>query len=61
MLFIIRDAEDHIAWLLEHGWHEKALAAVEAGKGHSELLDEVFFSSLNIFIVVVGVYMERRD
>ena len=37
-----RDAEDHIAWLLQHGWHEKALAAVEAGQGRSELLDEVF-------------------
>lgn len=38
-----RDAEDHISWLLQHGWHEKALAAVEAGQGRSELLDEVFF------------------
>ncbi|XP_028075508.1 vacuolar protein sorting-associated protein 41 homolog isoform X1 [Camellia sinensis] len=28
-----RDAEDHISWLLQHGWHEKALAAVEAGQG----------------------------
>ncbi|KAK7814504.1 vacuolar protein sorting-associated protein 41 like protein, partial [Quercus suber] len=36
-----RDAEDHIAWLLQHGWHEKALAAVEAGQGRSELLDEL--------------------
>ncbi|CAL5438427.1 unnamed protein product [Camellia sinensis] len=35
-----RDAEDHISWLLQHGWHEKALAAVEAGQGRSELLDE---------------------
>lgn len=39
----IRDTEDHIAWLLEHGHHEKALAAVEAGQGRSELLDEVLF------------------
>lgn len=38
---VVRDAEDHIAWLLEHGRHEKALAAVEAGQGRSELLDEV--------------------
>lgn len=38
----IRDTEDHISWLLQHGWHEKALAAVEAGQGRSELLDEVF-------------------
>ncbi|KAL0460607.1 UNVERIFIED_CONTAM: Vacuolar protein sorting-associated protein 41 [Sesamum latifolium] len=28
-----RDTEDHIAWLLQHGYHEKALAAVEAGQG----------------------------
>ncbi|KAE8726615.1 hypothetical protein F3Y22_tig00006570pilonHSYRG00033 [Hibiscus syriacus] len=38
-----RDAEDHIIWLLQHGCHEKALAAVEAGQGRSELLDEVTF------------------
>lgn len=36
-----RDAEDHIVWLLKHGRHEKALAAVEAGQARSELLDEV--------------------
>eukprot|EP00262_Sarcandra_glabra_P009102 TRINITY_DN2309_c2_g1_i1.p1 TRINITY_DN2309_c2_g1~~TRINITY_DN2309_c2_g1_i1.p1 ORF type:complete len:953 (+),score=199.24 TRINITY_DN2309_c2_g1_i1:130-2988(+) len=36
-----RDAEDHISWLLQHKWHEKALAAVEAGQGRTELLDEV--------------------
>ncbi|KAL5709701.1 Vacuolar protein sorting-associated protein 41 [Ranunculus cassubicifolius] len=36
-----RDAEDHISWLLQHGWHEKALAAVESGQGPTELLDEV--------------------
>ncbi|KAL5983102.1 Vacuolar protein sorting-associated protein 41 [Asimina triloba] len=36
-----RDAEDHISWLLQHGYHEKALAAVEAGQGRTELLDEV--------------------
>nr|GEU46398.1 copia protein [Tanacetum cinerariifolium] len=35
-----RDAEDHINWLLQHGWHEKALASIEAGQGRSELLDE---------------------
>lgn len=46
-----RDAEDHIAWLLEHGWHEKALAAVEAEKGHSELLDEVGSRYLDHLIV----------
>lgn len=38
-----RDAEDHISWLLQHGWHEKALAAAEAGQGRTELLDEVFY------------------
>ncbi|CAL0304043.1 unnamed protein product [Lupinus luteus] len=36
-----RDTEDHIAWLLQHGWHEKALAVVESGQGRPELLDEV--------------------
>ncbi|XP_044504927.1 vacuolar protein sorting-associated protein 41 homolog [Mangifera indica] len=46
-----RDAEDHIAWLLQHGWHEKALAAVEAGHGRSELLDEVGSSYLDHLIV----------
>lgn len=39
---VVRDAEDHINWLLQHGWHEKALEAVEANQGQSELLDEVF-------------------
>lgn len=42
MFLIIRDTEDHISWLLQHGWHEKALAVVESGQGRSELLDEVF-------------------
>lgn len=41
LLFNVRDTEDHIAWLLQHGYHEKALAAVEAGQGRSELIDEV--------------------
>ncbi|KAI5078208.1 hypothetical protein GOP47_0005879 [Adiantum capillus-veneris] len=36
-----RDADDHVNWLLEHNWHEKALAAVQAGKARKELLDEV--------------------
>jgi hypothetical protein len=36
-----RDAEGHIACLLQHGWHEKALAVVEAWQGRIELLDEV--------------------
>ncbi|KAB1227360.1 hypothetical protein CJ030_MR1G005938 [Morella rubra] len=46
-----RDAEDHITWLLQHGWHEKALAAVEAGQGRSELLDEVGSRYLDHLIV----------
>ncbi|GMH11106.1 hypothetical protein Nepgr_012947 [Nepenthes gracilis] len=46
-----RDAEDHINWLLQHGWHEKALAAVEAGEGRSELLEEVGSRYLDHLIV----------
>ncbi|XP_010521708.1 PREDICTED: vacuolar protein sorting-associated protein 41 homolog [Tarenaya hassleriana] len=46
-----RDAEDHINWLLQHGFHEKALAAAEAGQGHSELLDEVGSRYLDHLIV----------
>ncbi|OAY38116.1 vacuolar protein sorting-associated protein 41 homolog [Manihot esculenta] len=46
-----RDAEDHIAWLLQHGWHEKALAAAEAGQARSELLDEVGSRYLDHLIV----------
>ena len=50
-MIFVRDAEDHIAWLLQHGWHEKALAAVEAGQGRSELLDEVLkFVLLQFFL-----------
>uniref|UniRef100_A0A2N9IW62 Vacuolar protein sorting-associated protein 41 homolog n=1 Tax=Fagus sylvatica TaxID=28930 RepID=A0A2N9IW62_FAGSY len=50
-----RDTEDHIAWLLQHGWHEKALAAVEAGQGRSELLDEIGSATeWTINIVQVG-------
>ncbi|URD99438.1 CLH [Musa troglodytarum] len=45
-----RDVEDHILWLLQHGWHEKALAAVEAGQGRTGLLDEIHkFSEMNSF------------
>ncbi|KAL0436968.1 UNVERIFIED_CONTAM: Vacuolar protein sorting-associated protein 41 [Sesamum radiatum] len=46
-----RDTEDHIAWLLQHGYHEKALEAVEAGQGRSELLDEVGTRYLDHLIV----------
>ncbi|KAG0477738.1 hypothetical protein HPP92_012457 [Vanilla planifolia] len=46
-----RDAEDHISWLLQHGFHEKALAAVEAGQGRVELLDEVGSRYLDHLII----------
>ncbi|XP_073102739.1 vacuolar protein sorting-associated protein 41 homolog isoform X3 [Elaeis guineensis] len=46
-----RDAEDHVSWLLQHGWHEKALAAVEAGQGQTGLLDEVGSRYLDHLIV----------
>ncbi|XP_074574083.1 vacuolar protein sorting-associated protein 41 homolog [Curcuma longa] len=46
-----RDAEDHISWLLQHGCHEKALAAVEARQGRTELLDEVGSRYLDHLIV----------
>ncbi|KAL8130077.1 hypothetical protein V2J09_019232 [Rumex salicifolius] len=46
-----RDAEDHINWLVQHGWHEKALAAVEAVQGQSNLLEEVGTRYLDHLIV----------
>ncbi|KAL1558191.1 Vacuolar protein sorting-associated protein 41 [Salvia divinorum] len=46
-----RDTEDHISWLLQHGCHEKALAAVEAGQGRSELHEEVKLKYLDSLIV----------
>ena len=39
-----RDGDDHVKWLLQHGFHEKALAAVEEGKAKPELLEEVWIS-----------------
>ncbi|KAG6474149.1 hypothetical protein ZIOFF_068073 [Zingiber officinale] len=51
LVFANPDAEDHISWLLQHGWHEKALAAVEAGQGPTELLDEVGSRYLDHLIV----------
>jgi hypothetical protein len=33
-----------VNWLLEHGWHEKALAAVQAGKVREDLLEEVTYN-----------------
>ncbi|KAG6415143.1 hypothetical protein SASPL_122545 [Salvia splendens] len=47
----IWDTEDHISWLLQHGCHEKALAAVEAGQGRSELHEEVKLKYLDSLIV----------
>jgi hypothetical protein len=59
-MIFVRDTEDHIAWLLQHGWHEKALAAVEAGQGRSELLDEVLsLCSASIFILFNIFYMKH--
>ncbi|XP_043700552.1 vacuolar protein sorting-associated protein 41 homolog [Telopea speciosissima] len=46
-----RDAEDHISWLLQHGYHEKALAAIEAEQGRTELLDEVGIRYLDHLIL----------
>jgi hypothetical protein len=46
-----RDAEDHINWLLQHGFHEKALAAVEASEGRTELIDKVGAGYLDHLIV----------
>jgi hypothetical protein len=36
-----RDADDHVAWLVQHGRHEKALEAVEKGGARQEVLEEV--------------------
>jgi hypothetical protein len=36
-----RDADDHVKWLLQHGYYEKALAQVEEGNAKPELLEEV--------------------
>ncbi|KAL1544094.1 Vacuolar protein sorting-associated protein 41 [Salvia divinorum] len=46
-----RDTEDHISWLLQHGWHEKALEAVETGQGQSELHEEVKLKYLDSLLV----------
>ncbi|CAL5423842.1 unnamed protein product [Camellia sinensis] len=55
-----RDTTDHISWLLQHGWHEKALAAVEAGQGRSELLDKVG-SSYHDHLIVERKYIEAAS
>ncbi len=36
-------------WLLQHGFHEKALAVVEEGKARTELLEEVYVQRSNFF------------
>ena len=36
-----RDTDDHVAWLVQHGRHEKALEAVEKGGARQEVLEEV--------------------
>ncbi len=41
-------------WLLQHGFHEKALAVVEEGKARTELLEEVYVSHLMKFLAVVS-------
>ncbi|KAJ3692977.1 hypothetical protein LUZ60_012072 [Juncus effusus] len=46
-----RDAEDHINWLVNHGFHEKALEAAEAGEGRTEVLEEVGAKYLDVLIV----------
>ncbi|KAG5515636.1 hypothetical protein RHGRI_036620 [Rhododendron griersonianum] len=56
-----RDAEDHISWLLQHGWHEKALAAVEAGQGRSELLDEPLEFIRTSPVLCVRMAMPKPD
>jgi hypothetical protein len=48
-----RDTDDHVAWLLQHGWHEKALEAVEAGRGRTELMEEVRFLCLGGRIALI--------
>ncbi|KAH9618528.1 hypothetical protein KSS87_018147 [Heliosperma pusillum] len=36
-----RDTEDHINWLLEHGWFDKAVTEIEVTHGRKELFEEV--------------------
>lgn len=50
LIMFTRDAEDHVAWLLQHGWYEKALEAVEAGNGRKELFDEVLLVPLTVWV-----------
>lgn len=43
-----RDADDHVAWLVQHGRHEKALEVVEKGGARQEVLEEV--SGMHLFL-----------
>lgn len=49
---IYRDADDHVKWLLVHGYYEKALAAVEEGNAKPELLEEVLKFS---YLLILGL------
>lgn len=42
IVVVSRDADDHVKWLLEHSYFEKALAAAEEGNAKSELVEEVW-------------------
>lgn len=52
-----RDADDHVKWLLQHGYFEKALAAAEEGNAKSELLEEVLrcpsLDSTSLFLSLI--------
>eukprot|EP00252_Welwitschia_mirabilis_P005003 TRINITY_DN1539_c0_g1_i1.p1 TRINITY_DN1539_c0_g1~~TRINITY_DN1539_c0_g1_i1.p1 ORF type:complete len:997 (-),score=210.12 TRINITY_DN1539_c0_g1_i1:238-3228(-) len=52
-----RNADDHIAWLVQHNQHDKALAAIESGQARIELLDEVGASYLD-HLISTGQYQE---
>lgn len=56
---VSRDADDHVKWLLEHGYFEKALAAAEEGNAKSELLEEVLrctsLDSASLFLPISDI------
>lgn len=57
IVVVSRDADDHVKWLLEHGYYEKALAAAEEGNAKSELLEEVLrctsLDSTSLFLPLI--------
>lgn len=55
-MFIPRDAENHLTWLLENSCYEKS---VQVERGTMNFLTK-YSSPLNIFLTVVGV-LRRRD